>query len=248
MLNLVRKIFKKRTKEKKPVNKYDAELNFWRSEIERYGDWYNGKNSLWGISSPQQNEKISSFKSLKENASVTWSKIYQEKRYLSDLGVGADYFEGMRVLDIGCGPLPSALCFSMCEIYGLDPLIEGYREIGFPIDKYSERYHFIQAKSEHIPFESNFFDAVISANAIDHVDDLEKTAKEIQRVLKKDGKLRMHVHYHSPKITEPIEIDDDIFRSLFGWVSNLEKKREFTTKDLGYTHAPQGEKYVLWGN
>ena len=35
-----------------------------------------------------------------------------------------------------------------------------------------------------MPFEDGFFDAVISVNAIDHVNDFAETAKEIKRVLK----------------------------------------------------------------
>ena len=76
----------------------------------------------------------------------------------------------MKVLDVGSGPFPSALCFQGCDIYNLDPLMDKYIAAGYPLHCYESRARFVQAKAEAIPFEDGFFDAVISVNAIDHVD------------------------------------------------------------------------------
>jgi len=228
--------------------KYSAEADFWKDELDRYVKWYDGIIKHYGIPSPQPNLRITSFSTKEKNAAVTWSRIFQENRYLEDFKIQKNFFQGDRILDIGCGPLPSALVFTNCNIYGLDHLIDIYRQIGYPIDEFNDRYHFIQAKSEVIPFESNFFDAVISANAIDHVDDINKTSQEIKRVLKPKGKFRMHVHYHAPTPLEPISLNDSTFVQLFGWVQGLKKIGEYKNKDFGYSLAPEGEQYILWAN
>lgn len=231
------------------TNKYEAEAEFWRDELQRYVAWYNARGPHYSIASPRPEQREKSFTTPEKNATATWTKLYQQPRYLDDLGVPADFFRNQRILDIGCGPVPSALAFTEAEVYGLDHLVDIYRQLGFPIDEYNDgRFHFIQAKSEAIPFESRFFDAVISANAIDHVDDLQKTADEIRRVLKPQGKFRMHVHYHPPTTTEPLTLDDRIFTGFFGWIPNLKKISSSTTKDLGHTTAAPGESYHLWAN
>jgi SAM-dependent methyltransferase len=74
-----------------------------------------------------------------------------------------------------------------------------------------------------MPFENHFFDAVISVNAIDHVDDFFKTASEIIRVLKPNGKIRLHVHYHIKTQTEPLELNDTIVENAFRGIQNFKK-------------------------
>ena len=227
-----------------------SEEKFWWDELRRWVRWYEGElPTHYGVHAPSEKDKIRSFDTLEKNAAATWTDIYQKKRYAEDLQIPRDKLRNKRILDIGCGPVPSALVYTECEIYGLDHLVAVYRKIGFPIDEYNnQHFHFIQAKSEAIPFESGFFDTIISANAIDHVDDIQKTSKEIQRVLRPDGLFRMHVHYHRPTVTEPLAFNDNIFKSTFSWVKNLRKISSTQTKDLGFTSAPTGEEYVLWGN
>ena len=53
--------------------------------------------------------------------------------------------------------------------------------------------HWQKAYGENIPFEDNFFDVVISSNAIDHVKNVKETIKEVKRVLKPKGKLILTV-------------------------------------------------------
>ncbi len=166
-------------------------------------------------------------------------------KYLEDLELTPDAFQGMKLLDIGSGPMPSATCFKGCQIYCLEPLLHKYLEIGFPLHYY-ENVTFIHGVSEAIPVEDNFFDAVISVNAIDHVDDIRKTATEIKRVLKTDGLFRMNVHYHPPIKCEPIDFDDDFFQELFGWCTNLTKIK--TSKKNHSITLPNNESFVLWSN
>jgi len=155
----------------------------------------------------------------------------------------------MRVLDVGCGPAASMLAFHGAEHHGIDPLADGYASVGFPLAVWTTMgftYH--SAPAETMPFPDGHFDAVVSVNAIDHVDDLGAAAAEIRRVLRPDGAFRMHVHYHPPTIAEPVELDDAVFLRHYGWVPGLRKISVSDTKDSGLTLAPPGESYVLWGD
>jgi ubiquinone/menaquinone biosynthesis C-methylase UbiE len=232
-------------KPKRSSNKYDAEINFWQVTIGQYVQWFNGEMELYQEKPPTSKQKIKGY-SLQDSAILTWGKVHQEKKYLKDLKLNKNVFKGKKLLDIGSGPHPSAMCFKEASLYCLDPLFPKYLEIGFPIHYY-DNVKFVYAKSENIPFSDKYFDAIISVNAIDHVDDIEKTAEEISRVLKPNGKLRMHVHYHKKTLTEPIELSDKRMNELFSWCKGFGKVDESKSK-TGFTMAENEELYALWSN
>lgn len=232
----------------KRPDKKSAELGFWKREIPKYVEWYQGKGYLYKFPPPAQADKHSEY-GLPIDALITWLRLYQQQKYLVDLRVSADQFRGMRILDVGCGPFPSIFVFKEAEYYGIDPLISEYRTVGYPIDLWTQQgFHYYANGAEKMPFDDSFFHVVISVNAIDHVDDFAQTAREVKRVLKPDGVIRMHVHYHKKTICEPIELDDQIFLQHYNWVPNLKKIRQSRTKDMGLYTAPKGELFVLWGN
>ena len=227
-------------------NKKEVELEFWRNEITDYIRWRNGNiKSLYGEKNPDEKDKILA-KSPKDSAILTWHKVHQEQKYLQDLKLQKNAFAGKKVLDIGSGPIPSATVFEDCDLYCLDPLLADYIKIGYPIHYYKQT-KFICSDSENIPISDNFFDVVISVNAIDHVNDLFKTSLEIKRVLKTNGILRMHVHYHKKTKTEPIEINDEIIRNAFNWCENFKKIDESDSK-RGYTLSKGEGIYTVWSN
>jgi len=226
------------------IIKNNAELFFWENEINNYIDWYEGKKELYQTPPPVEKEKII-LNNIKDSAILTWHKIHQEKKYLNDLLLESNSFNNMRLLDVGAGPIPSATVFKDSELFSLDHLMGNYIQAGFPLHYY-EKVKFVNSKSEHMPFEDNFFDAVISVNAIDHVDDFQKTANEIKRVIKKDGLFRMHVHYHKKTVCEPNEINDKIFLEAYKWVNNL-SKIYVTDHKLGFK-LPEDEFYSVWSN
>jgi SAM-dependent methyltransferase len=222
-----------------------AEIKFWRRQIDIYKKWYTGEiDTLYDNPSPRK--KADAFL-LKEKALAEFFETHQIKKYLVDLQLQNTDFSNMKVLDIGSGPFPNTLCFKNCESYSLDPLLHKYIEAGYPIHCYENRAKFIQAFAEEIPFPNHFFDAVVSVNAIDHVNSFALTAKEIQRILKPGGKFRMHVHYHKKTKAEPIELNDDIFLKHYEWVSDLKKINESKIK-TGSVVESSDERYVLWGN
>jgi ubiquinone/menaquinone biosynthesis C-methylase UbiE len=226
--------------------KYSVETFFWQNEIQNYIDWHNGhKKEHFGAPCPTEEQKIRT-QNLKDSAILTFQKLQTGPKYLSDLQIGKRSFAGLKVLDIGSGPVSGALSFEECEIYCLDPLFDKYLSVGFPLH-YHDRTKFIQAFSEKIPLEDHSIDAVIAVNSIDHVDNFKKTANEIKRVLKNDGKFAMHVHYHKKTKTEPLELSDQVFSEAYSWVNNLKKIKE-TNEKAGWKLNSPNESYALWKN
>jgi ubiquinone/menaquinone biosynthesis C-methylase UbiE len=224
-----------------------AEIKFWRRQIGAYLKWYNGEcKELYGHPSPVESQKIRSYKP-EIAALLTFFEIHQKEKYKRDLLLNEDDFVGMKVLDVGSGPFPSALCFKDCEVYSLDPLIDSYVSAGYPLHCYDSRGKFVCAQAENIPFEDGFFDAVVSVNAIDHVNDFAATAMELKRVLKTGGKFRMHVHYHPKTKAEPLELNDEIFIRNYSWVNGIKKWGESKQK-VGTQVVGHNELFVVWGN
>lgn len=227
------------------LSKQDAELGFWKREIHKYRKWYRGKLEVhYRTGLPASDQKVH-LASEADSAIVTWHRLHQEPKYLHDLQLPADAFEGMRLLDVGSGPMPSGTCFKRAKLYCLDPLWPQYLQAGFPIHHYGA-VRFIHAPAEKIPMTDSFFDAVVSVNAIDHVDDIRAVAAEIRRVLKPDGLLRMHVHYHAVKKCEPVAISDRLFQDLFESCGPLIKIA--TTRRNFSTELPADEQFVVWSN
>ncbi|MDI3484790.1 MAG: hypothetical protein PWQ50_10 [Methanolobus sp.] len=227
--------------------KHAAAIEFRTKIVLEYEKWYNGEiNSLYGELAPSNEEKIVKG-NLRENAILTWAKLHQEKKYLEDLRLDNDVFQDLIVLDIGSGGIPSGLAFENCSLYCLDPLMHLFRKLGYPFRYYDPRATFIQGFAEKLPFSDNTFDAIISVNSLDHVDELKKSISEIQRVLKPSGMLRLHLHYHISTILEPIELNDAIVQQMFSWCKGLHKVYESKFKRGSVLEAPD-EKYALWSN
>ena len=223
-----------------------AELSFWINEIENYKRWYKGQTlTHYNVPTPRPEERVSGY-SLEENAIRTWASVHKDK-YLKHLMVQSDIFSGKTLLDIGCGPIPYALGFIDCHIFGVDPLITAYRKIGYPLDSYSNRIRYVEGNAERIPFEDKSFDAIISVNALDHVDDFSMAAREILRVLKPDGNLLVELHYHKPRVTEPLFLSDDVVLDHFGAI-NIEKTHERSLTELYPSVSEEEEKIVIWSN
>lgn len=229
------------------TDKCNAAIEFRRKIVLEYEKWYEGKlRNLYGEPAPSKKERIN-IGNLRENAILTWAKLHQEKKYLEDLHLPKDIFKGFNVLDIGSGGIPSGLVFENCTIYCLDPLMDIFNELEYPFKYYEGRAKFVNSYSEKMPFPNNYFNAIISVNALDHVDDFHKSVLEIKRVLKPGGLLRMHLHYHQQTVLEPIELNDRIIQQEFKSFTGFHKLYESRSK-RGSTLEDLNEKYVVWSN
>ncbi len=97
-----------------------------------------------------------------------------------------------KVLDAGCGP--GILINQLKALYGIigygadisSLAIKRAKQTGDKNIKYNV------TKLEKIPYKNNFFDAVISFDVLEHVENKEKTLEEIIRVLKPGGKILIY--------------------------------------------------------
>ncbi len=100
---------------------------------------------------------------------------------------------GMHFLDVGCGTgwavgEVAKLAGGKGEFYGVDlspKMVEKARE-NF---RGRDEIHFLEANVEAIPLDSDFFDAIICTNSFHHYPRPDRALAEMQRLLKKGGRL-----------------------------------------------------------
>jgi len=192
-------------------------------------------------------------KEKKDQKCLEVSKNITYPRYKKDLYLEDSSFEGKKVLDLGCGPNGGLIDFIGCEKYGADHLLDQYKEIGYPLDKHGIKYY--DTKSENLPFEDSFFDIVVCVNALDHVDNLEITIKEISRVLKRGGSFLSQLNFRpSPALTEPIVFNknslEDLFLKYEMEITKIQFQYSIPSEDRFYYEARKKGKTILneWEN
>ncbi len=100
-----------------------------------------------------------------------------------------------RVLDAGCGPTCLAQYLGAAETWYLDPLLDGYRELfGETIP---DGVH-ISDSLEDAGLEAEYFDVILSANALDHFRDPWLAMAAIVRTLKSGGMLLLSIYVRHP--------------------------------------------------
>lgn len=138
-----------------------------------------------------------------------------EEFFCEHSGLDRSWYEGKRILDIGCGPRGSLEWATMAaERVGLDPLVSRYRELG--IDRHAMTY--VDSPAESMPFAAGHFDVVATFNSLDHVDNLEATLAEVARVTAVGGTWLLAVEAGAaPTTTEPQTISWDFLEGRTGW-------------------------------
>lgn len=183
----------------------------------------NYRNTKWFDFLAKSSYKIFGPKYLKESTELlywrlkkwregTFSNDYYVPFYTTHFGLDKAFYANKKVMDIGCGPRGSLeWATNAAECIGLDPLAEKYLKMG--ADKHRMRY--VNAGSEDIPFEDNYFDIVTSFNSLDHVDDLNQSIAELTRVLKPNGVFLFIADIHEqPTVTEPSAFSWDIMEKF----------------------------------
>lgn len=138
---------------------------------------------------------------LRKQAEGVLSNQHYKHFYTTHFGLRDDDYVGKVVLDIGCGPRGSLEWASMASRrMGLDPLAAEYLRLGAE----QHRMEYIDAPSENIPLKDAECDVVCSFNSLDHVEDVERTLKEIKRVTRAGGLFLLLVETnHAPTDCEP---------------------------------------------
>lgn len=102
--------------------------------------------------------------------------------------------ESGRVLDIGCGTGRNLALFATgVRAIGLDPCLESLRKAR----RRAPRIPLVCARAEALPFRDGAFDAVVSGLVFCSVADVPRGLREVRRVLKPGGVLRMLEHVRS---------------------------------------------------
>jgi ubiquinone/menaquinone biosynthesis C-methylase UbiE len=105
---------------------------------------------------------------------------------------------GLKVLEIGCGlgAHTEQLCLSGAEVTSIDlaPQSINITKRRLKLKKLSANV--FEADAEKLPFEDSEFDFIWSWGVIHHSPNTLKCAQEIERILKKNGELRIML-YHS---------------------------------------------------
>jgi SAM-dependent methyltransferase len=113
------------------------------------------------------------------------------------------FYAGKRVLDVGCGPRRRLDWARMAaQRVGLDPLVPQYRELLG--DGAEDGVTYVAGVAERMPFGDASFDVVCSFNSLDHVQDVERSAAEITRVIAPGGSFLLATDVaHRPRLMEP---------------------------------------------
>lgn len=97
--------------------------------------------------------------------------------------------ENSKFLDVGCG---SGYAMQMaskelnCDCIGVDP-DPGAHGVGRYIKSLINVNSILKGFAENLPLENCSFDVVFSSHVLEHVNDEQKSLKEMKRVLKDDG-------------------------------------------------------------
>lgn len=134
-----------------------------------------------------------------------------------------------RILQIGCGPEDIINYLSSGKKYAVDPLAEFYKK-KFNLD-YSS-ISFIEGRAESLPFEDNYFDVVILANVLDHVEQPEKALSEIRRVLKKEGLFHFENLFYQKNFIILSKIYGAAKKTATGEIFNVHHPFMFQLNDL----------------
>ncbi|MDX6662326.1 MAG: hypothetical protein QOG09_428 [Solirubrobacterales bacterium] len=176
--------------------------------------------------------EISYWKRVWRQEGGSLSNSHYEKAFTTSFGLPRSYFDGKRMLDIGCGPRGSLeWADNAAERVGLDPLVSAYGRLG--IGTHAMAY--ADAPSEEIPFPPGHFDIVSSFNSLDHVANLQETVAELTRVTKEGGDLLLITDVnHEPTPAEPISFSWDVLDEFTsrGWSVATEKHYEKSVANI----------------
>jgi ubiquinone/menaquinone biosynthesis C-methylase UbiE len=120
-----------------------------------------------------------------QNPSQYWQRILSH-----GFNINYSFFDGKSVLEVGCGPTGIIFELDIAQTrVGLEPM-----DLDGLVNDEKKKSMVKKGIGEEIPYPDNFFDTVISFNALDHSVDPVKVIGEIHRVLRKDGDFLLWIY------------------------------------------------------
>lgn len=101
------------------------------------------------------------------------------------------------LMDFGCGAKPYHSLFNVTKYIGVDLYNPAHSHENEPVDVFYD--------GNNIPFPDNHFDAVFSSEVFEHVFNLDNILKEINRVMKPDGKMLITCPFAYPEHEAPYD-------------------------------------------
>lgn len=128
------------------------------------------------------NKSLASQERLYENTAMNWITKEHKERY----EFACSLLEDLKVLDVASGSgYGSKMLSKKNKVIGLEFSKEA---VEYSIDNYGNKNCiFIQGDAQNMPFKDNNFDAVVSFETIEHLENPSKFISEVLRVLKKKG-------------------------------------------------------------
>ena len=154
-------------------------------------------------------------------AGGTFHNGHMKRAFTEVFGLDASFYDDARILDVGCGPVGTLeWADNARERVGADPLADDYVRLNGG----SHAMRYVKTFAEDMPFESGYFDIVTVFNALDHVEDVEASVREICRTVRPGGTLLLIVEIdHKPTITEPHDIGEEILDLFEGFSRDMVK-------------------------
>lgn len=148
---------------------------------------------------------------------------------------------GSTILEVGCGTGIYATHWVKPSrtFYGLDISRGMLKRSAAKFDSASDDVLFVEGDAEHLPFRDASFDAVLSVNAIEHLDDVPSALKDMKRVCRDGGKVVLSVPNgnfsakYREKMTQVLKaIIIRIFKTRYILRRTITHSDDFTHQDL----------------
>ena len=198
--------------------------------------------------------------------SKAWEKIFQQQgkvfmephwdmpkviKQLKDI-------KAEKVLDLGSGTGRHVINLAQngFSVYGLDNSQEGINTTKQWLEAEKLNANLVlQEMTEKLPWEDNYFDAIVCVQVIHHADiaTIKKIIAEMERVLKKGGFIFVTVPKLKNQATKYKEIEPNTYVPLDGWEKGLphhyfnpeELKDFFLNFDIVDIHLDQISHYCM---
>ena len=147
---------------------------------------------------------------------------FTKKGLYKGIKMHTDSIKGV-MLDFGCGNKPYKNLFKVDKYIGLDIEKSGHDHKNEKIDFYYD--------GKKIPFQDNYFDSIFSSEVFEHIPNINEILNELNRVLKKDGRILITV----PFVWYEHECPYDYLRYTSFGIKHLLESKGFRTISIKKT-------------